>query len=110
MFRPWRLAQRLNPATVAQLVADYECGVPTTQLTSRYQLSKAGVLGLLRDAGVPLRRQGLDEQQTTRAIELYASGLSLVQVGDRLGFGPTSIAHALRGAGVSLRGRHDWRA
>ncbi len=95
--------------TIAQLVDDYERGIHTTELTARYQVSKAGVLRLLREAGVDMRRQGLSQEQANEAIRLYDTGLSLVRIGDRLGFGPTSVANALRAAGVTLRGRHDWR-
>lgn len=48
----FKLDQRLDPEIVARLVADYEAGVPTTQLTSRYRLGKSSVLRLLAEAGV----------------------------------------------------------
>ncbi len=57
-----------------------------------------------------MRRQGLDDEQIAGAIRLYDSGLSLARVGEQIGFGPTSVANALRAAGIELRGRHDWRA
>lgn len=109
-YTPYRLEQRLDVAVQMKLVRDYETGTPTTQLTEAYRLSKASVLKLLREAGVAMRCQGLDEEQTVEAIRLYRSGLSLVRVGAQVGFGPTSVANALRGAGVRLRGRHDWRS
>lgn len=109
-YTPYRLSQRLDQATCAQLVHNYQDGIPTTQLTQMYGLSKASVLKLLQEAGVSMRCQGLDEEQTAEAMRLYASGLSLVRVGERIGFGPTSVANTLRGAGVRLRGRHDWRS
>jgi len=108
-YTPYRLEQRLDGGIRAQLVRDYEAGIPITELTENYRLSKASVLRLLRDAGVSMRRQGLDPEQTAEAVRLYGSGLSLVRVGERLGFGPTSVANALRAAGITLRGRHDWR-
>ncbi len=68
------------------------------------------MLKLLREAGVTMRRQGLDNEQTAEAVRRYASGLSLVRVvGERVSFGPTSVANSLRGAGNRPRGRHDWR-
>jgi len=95
-YTPYRLLQRLDAATKAGLVRDYEAGTPTTQLTKSYGLSKASVLKLLQDAGVSLRRQGLDDEQTAQAIRLYESGLSLARVGEQVGFGPSSVANALR--------------
>lgn len=108
-YTPYRLEQRLAMEVVEQLVRDYEVGIPTTELTVTYRLSKASVLKLLREAGVVMRRQGLNEAQTAEAVRLYRSGLSLVRVGEQIGFGPTSVAKALRSAGMRLRGRHDWR-
>ncbi len=109
-YTPYGLSQRLDEDTRAQLVRNYQDGIPTTQLTKAYGLSKASVLKLLGEAGVTMRCQGLDEGQTAEAVRLYRSGLSLVRVGERVGFGPTSVANALRSVGVRLRGRHDWRA
>ena len=108
-YQPYRLNQRLDEATRAELVRSYKDGTPTTELTRTDGLSKAGVLQLLQQAGVYMRRQGLDDKQTAEAVRLYRSGLSLVRVGEQVGFGPTSVAHALRAAGVELRGRHEWR-
>lgn len=108
-YTPYRLGQRLDPQIRQQLARDYEAGIPTTELTQIYRLSKPSVLKLLQAAGVSMRRQGLDQEQTAEAVRLYRSGLSLVRVGERIGFGPTSVANALRAAGVRLRGRHDWR-
>lgn len=88
---------------------DYENGTSTTELTVTYRLSKASVLKLLQDAGVQMRRQGLNDEQTEEAIRLYALGLSLMRVGEQLGFRQSTVASALRAAGVRIRGRHDWR-
>lgn len=110
VYRPYRLCHRFGEDTGAQLVRDYMDGIPTTQLIKIYGLSKASVLKLLQEADVTMRRQGLDDLQTAEAVRLYCSGLSLVRVGETIGFGPSSVANALRAAGVPLRGRHDWRS
>ena len=47
--RPYRIAQRLDEATIQQLVQDYRDGIPTTRLTMRYGLGKGTVLKLLRE-------------------------------------------------------------
>lgn len=108
-YAPYRLHQRLDAAIPAELVRNYQDGTPTTELMKTYRLSKTSVLKLLQEAGVCMRRQGLDDEQTEEAIRLHSSGLSLVRVGELIGFGPTSVANALRAAGVRLRGRHEWR-
>jgi hypothetical protein len=85
------------------LVADYEIGLPTTELTTRYGLAKGTVLRLIEEAGIPMRRQGLSQDVAEQARLLYESGLSVAAVGDRLGQAPTSVARALRRIGVTLR-------
>jgi hypothetical protein len=87
----------------AALVADYETGLPTTELTTRYGLAKGTVLRMLEEAGVAMRRQGLTEEIAEQARLLYESGLSVAAVGERLGQAPTSRARALRRIGVTLR-------
>lgn len=54
------------------------------------------MLKLLQEGGVTMRRQGLNEAKTAEVIRLYRSGLSLVRVGDLVGWGPSSVANALR--------------
>lgn len=54
-----------------------------------------------------MRRQGLTDAETTEAIRLYQSGLSLVKIATQLDSAPTSINRALVSHGVRLRGRHD---
>lgn len=80
----YKLDQRLDAETIAQLVADYEAGASSAQLGRDYGMSKTSVLRLLHEAGATIRRQGLTPEQIEQAILLYAAGLSLVQVGAEL--------------------------
>lgn len=98
---------RLNEAQRQALVVDYRNGTPTTQLTSRYQLSKGSVLEILADGGVEMRRQGLTETQTSEATRLYESGHSLAAIATKLNSAPTTVNRALTARGVRLRGRHE---
>ena len=52
---------------------NYQDGIPTTELTKIYGLSKASVLAVLGEAGVHMRRQGLNEEQTAEAVRLLGS-------------------------------------
>ena len=94
---------RLTNEQRAALVADYETGLPTTELTTRYGLAKGTVLRLLEEAAIPMRRQGLSAEMAEQARLLYESGLSLTAVGEQLSQAPTSVARALRRIGVTLR-------
>jgi len=98
-----KLEQRLDASVAAEVVADYEAGMPTTQLTGKYGLGKSSVLRLLRDADVKMRRQPLSEPEVNEAVRLYASGLSVAGVGLRLVANPSTVWRALRARGVTLR-------
>jgi hypothetical protein len=88
---------------VAQLVADYQSGMATTRLTSKYNLGKGTVLRLLRSHGVTLRHQPLTPAQIAEAIQLYKQGWSLARVGAHLGREDSLIWLTLKRAGVPRR-------
>ena len=48
--------KRLGPELVAQLIADYQAGAPSTALMRKYKLGKGTVLSILYQAGVKMRR------------------------------------------------------
>ena len=98
----------MRRGTVDQLVADYESGVPTTELTGRYGLAKSSVLKLLGERGVVMRRQGLFEVELNEAVRRYERGLSVVDVGERIGRSSTVVWRALKKHGVALRARNGW--
>lgn len=94
---------------IAQLVAEYEAGTPTTKLTEQFGLSKGAVLKLLHEAGASMRQQALSERELAEARLLYESGLSLVAVGERVSRHHTTVHLALRRAGVAMRPRKGGR-
>ena len=102
------VARRISTETVDQLVSDYKSGVPTTELTGRYGLAKSSVLKLLADRGVVMRRQGLTDAEMEEAIRLYKQGLSVLDVGERIGRSSTVVWRALKKHGVALRPRNGW--
>jgi len=50
---------------------------------------------------------GLTEDQKTRTVELYMSGESIPQIGQRLQVSPTTINHLLRRRSVVLQGPRE---
>lgn len=103
----FKLEQRLDPETVARLVADYEAGVPTTQLTSQYRLGKSSVLRLLAEAGVVMRKQPMTPEQIDKAVALYEGGLAHRQVAAQLGLDRTTVWQALKAHGVVFRSANE---
>lgn len=100
---PRRVMDRFTPEQLAELVAQYRAGTPTTALCRQYGLSKSSVLETLRSAGVQMRRQPLTADQVARAVRLYESGLSQSHVAKQLGLAQSSLQLALTRAGVEMR-------
>lgn len=98
--------QRLDPATIQQLIQDYQDGTPTTALTKRYKLGKGTILRLLGSHDVTMRRQSLTPEQILEGARLYGSGLSLAQVGKELGCDHGTVWRALRATGIPMRDSH----
>jgi len=90
---------------MADIVARYEAGETTQQVGNRYAISKTRVATVLREQGVTIRRQGLTDDQVSKAAQLYAAGESLLSVAAILGSSHTTIAKALRRQGIQLRPR-----
>ena len=92
----------------AQLVADYEAGMPSTQLVVTYGLGKGSVLKLLDEAGVQMRNRGLPKDKLEKAAKLYRDGWSLARVGKQFGCSPDTLRLALANHGVQIRPRKGW--
>ena len=74
----------------------------------RYGISKTRVASILTFHGVPIRRQGLNEEQVNGAARLYIAGKSLAWIGAVYGVSHTTVAAALRRKDVELRPRPGW--
>jgi transposase-like protein len=98
---------RLSEDHVRQLCAEYENGVTTRTIASRYGIGKTTVTRLLREHGVPLRYQGLSPEQAQQAIQLYEAGLSVAKAARELGLPINSVYDALKAAGTEMRARHE---
>lgn len=101
-----RLDARMGPNRIAQLIDEYQAGMPTTELARTFGVGKGTIIRLLHAAGVPMRRQGPSAEQVREAVRLYAQGLSLAVVGERLGFDAHTVRRALLRAGVVMRDSH----
>jgi hypothetical protein len=101
-----KIERRLDPAVIARLVADYEAGTPTTQLTTRYHLGEGTVLRLLHSHDATLRHQPLTDEEIAKAIQLYEQGNSLATVGQHFGREATVIRDVLKRAGIPRRDSH----
>jgi transposase-like protein len=106
LARPFKLDQRLKPEMVAEIVARYETGEPSTTLAAVFGISKGSVIRLLRDSNVTIRNQRLTDDQIAEATQLYDSGLSLAKIGAMFGVDHGTVWRALKKRGVRMRDSH----
>jgi hypothetical protein len=93
---------------ITDIVRRYEAGETTQQIGGCYRISKTRVATILRERGVTIRRQGLNNEQVSEAAMLYAAGRSLAWLGARFDVSHTTVGTALRRRGVRLRTRRGW--
>lgn len=105
---PPRSRRFLTTEDTGEIVQAYEAGQSTQRIGSRYGMSKTRVAAILRDQGVPLRRQGHTDDQVTEAAQLYKAGKSLATLGTQFGVSHATIANVLKRRGVRLRPRPGW--
>ena len=92
----------LRAEQVDELVARYRDGATLVELASLFSIHRRTVAEHLTRRKVPIRRGRFDPSRIHEAADLYDSGLTLVEVGLKVGAEPhASIAlrHALRAAG-----------
>jgi hypothetical protein len=100
--------RRLSFGRLQQLLADYQAGTSANQLARRYDLSRASIRVLLREADMPRRYQAITKAETDQAVELYAAGLTIAQVAAKLDRPWATVQTALTRRGVVRRSRHDY--
>jgi lambda repressor-like predicted transcriptional regulator len=102
-YRPFRVINRLGPEGVAQLVTDYESGLTAPELQEKYNLSRGSVLGVLKEAGVSMRRKPLASEQVAKVMGLYETGLSIREMAAKRDLAKTTVQDALRRSGTVMR-------
>ncbi len=103
-----RSKRLLTTQDITDIVHRYEAGETTQQIGARYGISKTRVAAVLREQGITIRRQGLNEEQVNEAVALYGAGKPLAWLGARYGVSHTTVAAALRRQDLQLRRRPGW--
>jgi transposase-like protein len=96
---------RLSPAKRAELVADYVAGMPVQMIAAKYGVHRGTIPMLALRAGAPIRTPGLEDAVRRRAAALYADGLTLREVAERLAIDDKTVRNAVVAASGSLRPR-----
>lgn len=93
----------VTPEMIESMVSAYESGAPLISIAREHRLGKEKVRDLLKDAGVRIRRQGLDDEQVANAVRRYREGFTTREIARELGVGHSMVWRALKEAGVKLR-------
>ena len=100
---------RLSLGEARQLAAAYQGGTTINELADRYKIHRTTVMSILHRDAINTRYRLLSDRQLSQAIELYAQGLSLLNVSRQLGVNHGTVRRALLKAGVAIRPRHGWQ-
>lgn len=73
----------------------------------KHRLHRTTVKAILERHQIAKRARNMTATQVELAAELYVSGMSLVQVGERLGFNAQTIANRLKAHGTQIRDPHQ---
>lgn len=105
-----RVGSTLPRKLIEQGLAMYAAGWPPAHVARELCIGVTTLHGWRRAAGLPRNgthnaHRNLNAREAMRTVELYESGLTLDEVGERLGIAPTTVIHRLRSVGVKTRPR-----
>lgn len=98
--------RKLPARTRQEIVDKYQAGERVVDIARALSINKVTVIDHLNRADVERRPLGMSDMQIDEAVQLYASGLSLARIGERLGFSARTIQSRLRERGVRFRDTH----
>lgn len=102
---PRTLRRRFSRQEIEEIVSRYKAGDNTPALCRAYGISKGGILQLLRDEGVVMRKQPITPDDAQRAAQLYEGGNSITEIVDRISYSYSTVRKSLHESGVVMRSR-----
>lgn len=99
---PVRRAKQLREREIDELVSRYRETNNMRQVARELRMSRTTVAKHLASRGIDTAR-GMKPVEVSRAVDLYAQGLSSMAIGKQLGFDNHTVIAALRSRGVSIR-------
>ena len=96
---------RLSVPNRVALVEEYAKGASVDELVRRFGIHRTTVHRLASQAGVTVRRRGLDEPGRREAARLYEQGMTLEEVAAELGVGDETVRSAVVACGGTIRSR-----
>ena len=104
--RPQATAKRLKGQEVKDLAEAYQAGATIAQLAKRFGINPTTVSNILKRENVATRGRKLSDADIDTAERLYAEGLSLERVANRLNVTAGAIRFRLVKRGVKMRDTH----
>ncbi|WP_155848573.1 hypothetical protein [Arthrobacter sp. 35W] len=102
-----KIVHRLTAADQADITARYQQGWSSRQLAETYSISKTSIVILLREAGIPIRRQGLSNSEAEEITGHYGTGASLAAIGKAYGVSADTVRKLLIKHGTTPRNPWD---
>lgn len=102
-----KIVHRLTATDQVDIAARYQQGWSSRRMAEAYKVSKTSIVILLREAGVPIRRQGLSDYKADDIAKHYAAGASLSAIGKVYGVSADTVRKLLLKQGVTLRNPWD---
>ncbi|GAA1491287.1 hypothetical protein GCM10009626_40330 [Brachybacterium sacelli] len=100
-----RAQTRLSVSNRAALAEEYAKDVPVDELVRRFGIHRTTVHRLASQAGISVRRRGLDEPGRQKAARLYEQGMTLEEVAAELAIGDETVRSAVVACGGTIRPR-----
>lgn len=85
---------------------DYRNGATVYQLAQEFGISRHTVSARLKKAGVTMRGEPLKLKDVDSMVRLYASGLSLLEVGKKVGYNANTVRNCLLERQIQTRDSH----
>lgn len=101
-----RTAKQLRGEQLQKLIAAYEAGGTVRAVAKQFGITPQTASSLLKCQGVVIRDTRLSEEDIDKAAHLYATGLSLARVAERVNSNAETVRRQLRKRGVKMRDAH----
>jgi DNA invertase Pin-like site-specific DNA recombinase len=98
--------RRLTKAQLTEMAARYEEGATVYELAAEFGCHRTTVAERLKKAGISMRGQSPTPEVIDSMVRLYASGLSLLEVGKQFGFSANTVRKCLQELRFQARDTH----
>ena len=92
---PHRQLVRLTQAQIDRLLEGYESGKTVYELGAQFGIHRTAASRYVKQRGVVMRRQGVDESYRGEILRLREQGWSFTRLGERFGVDPGTIRNFL---------------